>query len=108
MKASCFLLTLDQPQGPRLCSQHLLAGDLLPTNTVGSLAALVVLSAAARIANELLDEQDRTIARHRGPGASFAANPDNTIGALPGPQEPDAADTARPTGRAQNMANPAR
>ena len=62
-----FLLTVDPPLGPRLCSQHLSIGDLIPDKTAGTMAALAILTATARIANELLDQQDRTAGQTHHP-----------------------------------------
>jgi hypothetical protein len=70
-----FLLTLDPPHGPRLCSQHLSIADLLPDKTAGSVAAFAVLDATAHVANQLLDEHDQVVGRTRRPGLGDPATP---------------------------------
>jgi hypothetical protein len=78
-----FLLTLDPPHGPRLCSQHIGIADLLPHLTAGSVAAFAVLDATARVANQLLDEHDQA-GRTRGPGPGEPAAPrPRAAGAFP-------------------------
>jgi hypothetical protein len=54
-----FLLTVDPPTPPRLCSHHIEARQLLPDRTSGSVAAVAVLMATGNAANLLLDEQAR-------------------------------------------------
>jgi hypothetical protein len=62
-----FLLTVDPPSPPRLCSFHLCVEDLLPDRTSGSVAALAVLMAVGQAANQLLDEQAHATARTGAP-----------------------------------------
>ena len=61
-----FLLTVDPPHPPRLCTRHLSITDLLLPKTTGSVAVYAVLYATAQIANNLLDEHDRS-GRRNGP-----------------------------------------
>jgi hypothetical protein len=55
-----FLLTLDGPTPPRLCSSHLTVGDLVPERTSGIVAAVAVLMSVAQIANQLLIQRRPT------------------------------------------------
>jgi hypothetical protein len=85
-----FLLTLDPPHGPRLCSQHLIVGDLLPDKTAGSVAAFAVLDATARVANGLLDEQHHALARARAPAVRRIPEPGVMRAPLGPPPDPPA------------------
>ena len=90
-----FLLTLDPPTGPRLCSQHLSIRDLLPDTAVGATAMFAVLDAIARIANGLLDQRDRGVGRAHLPAPRHVS-----ASALPPAPPPD--------GPATNPAGPSR
>jgi hypothetical protein len=76
-----FLLTLDPPHGPRLCSKHLSISDLLPDKTAGSVAAFAVLDTTARVANQLLDEHDHIVSRTRRPGIGAPATTTHPLAA---------------------------
>ena len=94
-----FLLTLDPPDGPRLCSQHLNVSDLIPDATAGSVAAFAVLDATARVANQLLDERDHAL-RTRPPGPRRAATGTGVpLGPLPNTVTPVPPGAARPRHR---------
>jgi hypothetical protein len=93
-----FLLTVDAPTPPRLCSLHLTVDDLLPDKTSGSVAALAVLMAAGQVANQLLDEQTRSHApRGTAPAAFLAHQPRHPVaGPPPGTNPADPTRTPRP------------
>jgi hypothetical protein len=97
-----FLLTLDSPLGPRLCSQHVSIGDLIPDETAGVVAAFAFLTATARAANNLLDEQDqaarRTHLRAPRPVATSGATR-APLGPPPDAHATDPADPGRPRRR---------
>jgi len=97
-----FLLTLDPPSPPRLCSLHLAVGDLLPERTSGSVAVVAVLMAAGQVANQLLDEQARSqlTARARM-STSFIALRPGTATARPALGPPPAGSSPTPPGTGQ-------
>jgi hypothetical protein len=70
-----FLLTLDLPNPPRLCSHHLSIADLVPEKTSGAVATFAVLDATARVANQLMDEHDRAAGRARTAPARLIPGP---------------------------------
>jgi len=79
-----FLLTLDSPHPPRLCSHHLRVSDLLPDKASGIESAYAILRTTVQVANQLLNERDHAATRRVLPAGLLPA-PTATSGLLAAP-----------------------